>query len=96
METAPNVSLRKNKNKSGVPAIGRDFDLTEVTQYEESKTRNRIALSTVIMTLSMVVVSGTYGMLNSDFVPVATVWSISGPILGGIFGHYFRPRKDSG
>jgi hypothetical protein len=50
-----------------------------------------------VTTVSVVAVTGGYGLITGNYMAVITVWAIAGPIVGAIVSHYFGPqRNDTG
>jgi hypothetical protein len=74
------------------PAIGIDFDVEET----EANTRGFIVRITVPAAVIGLAISGIYSLVTRNFMVVPGVWSVIGPMLGAIFGHYFGPRRDTG
>lgn len=75
------------------PAIGSAFDVQEI----EAKTRGFLVRSVALATATAVGVSGSYGLVTHNYMPVAVVWSVAGPIVGAMVTHYFGPqRNDTG
>jgi len=94
--TGASGKRQKSKYK---PAHGRDFEIMLRAQddYETSRTRDRIAYLTLGAVLMAMILAATYGFYHGNLGVVKDVWTVVGPITGGIVGYYFhRGRKDSG
>jgi hypothetical protein len=98
-EGSPAETQPSNKPGKYVPAPGRDFDVTQISaleRYEASKTRNHIARIIVYSTMLATSVAGAYSFYRNDFTALAAGWAVTGPLIGGVVGFYFRHRKDTG
>jgi hypothetical protein len=83
-----------DRKKPFQPAIGTDFGTVEEV---EAKTRGFLARVFAVTTVSVVAVTGGYGLITGNYMAVITVWAIAGPIVGAIVSHYFGPqRNDTG
>lgn len=84
---------RAARAKPFQPAIGRAFEVEEI----EAKTSGFLVRSVALATVTAVGVSGLYGLATYNYMPVAVVWSVAGPIVGAMVTHYFGPqRNDTG
>jgi hypothetical protein len=89
-----NPSRSGQKRKPFQPAIGTDFGTVEEV---EAKTRGFLARVFAVSTVTVVAVTGGYGLMTGNYLAVITVWAIAGPIIGAIVSHYFGPqRNDTG
>jgi hypothetical protein len=70
------------------PAIGTDF--------ETEKERNRGFFLRFLAWIggAVVVATGCYSFVTSNFMAIATVWAVFGPILGAMTSHYFGVAKE--
>ncbi|MDA8248714.1 MAG: hypothetical protein M0Z28_05990 [Rhodospirillales bacterium] len=80
-----------------VPAHGRDVEvaLAAVNEFETSRTRDNIAYILLFAIGAAMLVATLYGFYRGSFGGLKDVWTVAGPITGGIVGYYFhRGRKD--
>jgi uncharacterized protein YcfJ len=68
-----------------------------VDEYETSRTRDRIAYFVLGCASAAMITAAIYGFYIGNFGGLKDVWTVVGPIAGGIIGYYFhRGRKASG
>lgn len=76
-----------------------DFAATEVAKIEanrkaqESGTKNRLAIGALIGGGAAVIISGAVGVFDGSFNEIQSVWNAAGPIIGGVYGHFFGGRE---
>ncbi|MEL6171775.1 MAG: hypothetical protein AAFR02_07145 [Pseudomonadota bacterium] len=59
------------------------------TKANESKTKSNLAYWAVAGGTLSLMASAGFGVYDGTFDEVQSVWNIFGPIVGGVFGHYF-------
>jgi hypothetical protein len=71
--------------------------LRAIDERETSRTRDNIAYLLLIAVILAMSTATGYGFYIGDFGGVKDVWTVAGPLTGGIVGYYFhRGRKASG
>ena len=88
----PSRSSRKTKPFQVV--VGSDYGKVEEV---EARTRGFVARVVVSTGVGAVVAAGGYSLFTGNFVAVAAVWAIVGPLIGAVVIYYFGPqRNDTG
>ena len=95
MRTVLNKRSRHGSTKPFVPTVGAEFDVEEAPVIE-AQTRGILARAIVGLTGIAVAVTGLYGLVTANFVPVEVVWAVVGPLIGAMVTYYFGLRKDTG
>jgi hypothetical protein len=60
------------------------------TEFETTRTRNRIALVVVVGALAALALAFVYGLWAGSMAYVGYVWGVAAPIAAGVIGFYFR------
>jgi hypothetical protein len=71
--------------------VGKPFD--DEATLTEAKTRSVIVYAVVGLATLFLVGAGIIGLIEDQYSLLQAVWSIVGPIYGGIAGHYFRSSR---
>jgi nitrate reductase NapE component len=86
--------LSRQRNKPFQPAIGTDFGPVEDV---DAKTRAFLAKAVAIFAGTAVAITGGYGLITGNYIPLISVWAIAGPFIGSVVTYYFGPqRNDTG
>jgi uncharacterized membrane protein YoaK (UPF0700 family) len=89
-----NLSRSSRKEKPFQVSVGSDFGTIEDV---DAKTRGFIARAVVLAAIVGVVAAGLYGLFTGNFMAVASVWAVAGPLIGAVVAYYFGPqRNDTG
>ena len=59
------------------------------TKANESKTKSNLAYGAVAGGALFLMASAGMGVYDGSFDELQSVWNVFGPIVGGVFGHYF-------
>jgi len=59
------------------------------TTARDSKTRSRLAYCAVAGGAVALAVATAVGFYDGSFDELQNMWNVGGPIVGGVFGHYF-------
>lgn len=97
-QDAKGGSRKSGRNKKYTPAHGREFEIViaAVSEYKTSRTRDNITYMFLFAVGAAMLTATLYGFHEGSFAGVRDVWTVAGPITGGIVGYYFhRGRRDS-
>jgi H+/Cl- antiporter ClcA len=75
--------------------VGKDLPLHNVEIEEKRRlitelVRSTIAIAVIGASMLALLCAAAVGVYRGDFSPLLAVWSVVGPMLGLIVGHYFR------
>lgn len=59
----------------------------------DTVTRAGLVAYTLVVATTFLAVAGIYGLCTGNFVPIAAVWSVVGPLYAGMAAYYFGPRR---
>lgn len=59
------------------------------TNNNESRTRTIIAYGAFAGSLAFLLTAGAIGVYDGSFDELQSTWIVVGPLMGGVFGHYF-------
>lgn len=59
------------------------------TKANESKTKSNLAYGAVAGGAAFLLAAAGLGIYDGSFDELQSVWNVFGPIVGGVFGHYF-------
>jgi len=94
MSFSSGQSRRTGSKKPYQPAIGSDFGDFQQAATIEARTRGFLARFLAISAAAALVITGGYGFLTRNYVPVEVVWAVTGPIIGALVAYYFGPRRN--
>jgi hypothetical protein len=63
------------------------------TTNNESRTRTNLAYGTFAVGSLFVLTTGGIGVYDGSFDELQGVWMVGGPLIGGVFVHYFGPAR---
>lgn len=63
--------------------------ITASTGNNESRTRTHLAYGAVVIGAMFVLSAGAMGVWDGSFNELQSIWNVFGPLIGGVFGHYF-------
>jgi hypothetical protein len=99
MQTVPKTRALSKSRRKYVPASGREFEVTvaAIDAYKTGRTRDAIAYILLAATGTAMLLAMGYGFYTGNFGGLKDVWTVAGPVTGGVIGHYsHRGRRDSG
>lgn len=84
----------KPQNKKSPPrriAVGKPFEakVTLDEDHVDAKTRFWIVSAVFIIAAIFLLGAAVYGLIKGEFSALQSVWSVVGPIYGGIAGYFF-------
>jgi hypothetical protein len=94
--------LLPTKNSPSSRRVGKPFQPapgTDIGRVEdvEAKTRDFLARFIALASGLMVAVTGGYGLITGNYMPIIAVWAVAGPFIGAVVTYYFGPqRNDTG
>jgi hypothetical protein len=84
MSFSSGQKLRRGTKKPYQPAPGSDFDDFQQAAAIEARTRGFLARFLAISTAAALVITGGYGFLTRNYVPLEVVWAVAGPMVGAL------------
>jgi uncharacterized membrane protein YoaK (UPF0700 family) len=91
-DTADHGKVRKARKRV---LVGQEFEVTttsleEWVKLSEAKTRERITWAVFAVIAAFLVGAAILGTVKNEFGALQWVWSVAGPIYGGIAGYFFH------
>lgn len=92
MPTSSTKVTSRTDRKPFQPAIGRNFDI-ETAPTVEARTRGVLARGITLFAGAVIILTGAYGLVTAEFMPLMATWAVAGPIVGAIIAYYFGPQR---